>query len=266
MLPAIRLTSCQAPVADSFVEGVAAFLRARLRLNVHCELQIPWQAREERLQTGEIQAGWICGAPYVQMIDQTRAPLTLLAAPVMAAPRYLGRPIYFSDVVVRADRPYATFADLRGAVWAYNEPHSHSGYHVVRYHLATLGETRAFFGRVFASGAHQRSLALILAGDADASAIDSTVLDMLTAQEPTLAAQLRVIATLGPSPMPPWVVHQSVPRALRQALTDALTTMHADALGQTILRQASVARFAAVSDGDYDPIRAMLRRAGQLAL
>jgi len=33
-----------------------------------------------------------------------------------------------------------------------------------------------------------------------------------------------------------------------------------------ILRQASVARFAAVSDGDYDPIRAMLRRAGQLAL
>jgi len=266
MLPAITLTSCQAPVADALVEGAAAFLRARLRLKVHCELQIPWQAREERLLSGEIQAGWICGAPYVQMIDQTRAPLALLAAPVMAAPRYLDRPIYFSDVVVRADRPYATFADLRGAVWAYNEPHSHSGYHVVRYHLATLGETRAFFGRVFASGAHQRSLALILAGDADASAIDSTVLDMLTAQEPTLAAQLRVIATLGPSPMPPWVVHQSVPRALRQALTDALITMHADALGQTILRQASVARFAAVSDGDYDPIRAMLRRAGQLAL
>ena len=266
MLPAITLTSCQAPIADAFVEGAAAFLRARLGLTVHSELQIPWQAREERLLTGEIQAGWICGAPYVQMMDHRHAPLTLLAAPVMAAPRYLDRPIYFSDVIVRADRPYATFADLRGAVWAYNEPHSHSGYHVVRYHLATLGETSAFFGRVFASGAHQRSLALILAGETDASAIDSTVLDMLTAQEPTLSARLRVIATLGPSPMPPWVVHQSVPPALRQTMTDALTTMHTDALGQTILRQASVARFAAVSDSDYDPIRAMLRRAGQLAL
>ena len=266
MLPAITLTSCQAPIADAFVKGVAAFLRARLRLAVHCELQIPWQERENRLQTGEIQAGWICGAPYVQMKDQKHAPLALLAAPVMAAPRYLDRPIYFSDVIVRADRPYATFADLRGAVWAYNEPHSQSGYHVVRYHLATLGETGAFFGRVFASGAHQRSLALILSGEVDAAAIDSTVLDMLYAQEPALAAQLRVIATLGPSPMPPWVVHQQIPLALRQTITDALTTMHTDALGQTILRQASAARFAAVSDRDYDPIRAMLRRAGQLAL
>jgi len=266
MRPAITLTSCQAPIADAFVEGVAAFLRARLGLAVHCELQIPWPQREARLQAGEIQAGWICGAPYVQMKDHEHAPLSLLAAPVMAAARYSDRLCYFSDVVVRRDSSFLTFGDLRGAVWTYNEPHSHSGYHIVRYHLATLGETSAFFGRVFASGAHQRSLALILDGNADASAIDSTVLDMLTAQEPALAAPLRVIATLGPSPMPPWVVHQRVPLALRQTLTDALTTMHTDALGQTILRQASVARFAAVSDSDYDPIRAMLRRAGPLVL
>lgn len=266
MLSSLTLTSCQAPIADTFVEGVAAYLRTRLQMTVHCELQIPWPLREQRLQTGNIQIGWICGAPYVQMQDEAHAPLTLLAAPVMAAPRYDDRPLYFSDVVVRADRPYATFADLRGAAWAYNEPHSHSGYHVVRYHLATLGETGAFFGRVIASGAHQRSLALILAGAVDAAAIDSTVLDMLLAREPTLAARLRIVATLGPSPMPPWVVHESVPPAQRQALAAALTAMHTDAVGQAVLRQALLARFAAVSDADYDAIRAMLRLAGPLAL
>jgi ABC-type nitrate/sulfonate/bicarbonate transport system substrate-binding protein len=58
--------------------------------------------------------------------------LTLLAAPLPAGARYGGKPIYFSDVVVRRDSPYQTFADLRGVTWGYNEPGSQSGYNVVR--------------------------------------------------------------------------------------------------------------------------------------
>ena len=33
----------------------------------------------------------------------------------MAAPRYQGRPVYFSDVIVRRDSPAMVFDDLRGA-------------------------------------------------------------------------------------------------------------------------------------------------------
>ena len=104
--------------------------------------------------------------------------MELLAVPVPAGPRYHGRPIYFSDVIVRKQSPFQTFADLRGAAWAYNEPRTlHSGYNVVRAYLAELGERDGYFGGVVESGAHQPSIEMIVDGRADCSAIDSTVLE-----------------------------------------------------------------------------------------
>ena len=100
-----------------------------------------------------------------------------------AARRYQDRPVYFSDVVVRRDRAhFESFVDLRGASWAYNEPRSHSGFNVVRAYLAESGHLDDFFGAVVESGAHSESLEMVLSGRVDGAAIDSTVLEWLTAQ------------------------------------------------------------------------------------
>ena len=216
---------------------------------------------EERQPAGMIQVCWICGLPYVWKADRPNPEIELLAAPVMADARYDDRPIYFSDVVVRRDSPYGSFADLQGAVWAYNEPGSHSGYNLTRAHLATLGHTSGFFGRVLEAGAHQTALQLILDGAIDASAIDSTVLAFELQQHPHFAGQIRVIETLGPSPIPPWVVRRELPAALRQMLRQALLGMKNEREGRAILRQWSIARMETAVDTDYDPIRKMARAA-----
>jgi phosphonate transport system substrate-binding protein len=65
-------------------------------------------------ERGEVDVGFICGLPYVQLTQRGEPSVELLAAPVLQGPRYEGRPIYFSDVVVRRDSPYRAFADLRG--------------------------------------------------------------------------------------------------------------------------------------------------------
>ena len=57
----------------------------------------------------------------------------------MKHPRYGARPVYYSDVIVHADSSFRHFEDLRGGTWAYNEPGPHSGYNLVRYHLAMRG-------------------------------------------------------------------------------------------------------------------------------
>jgi phosphonate transport system substrate-binding protein len=72
----------------------------------------------DQFRAGEIDAGFICGLPYVQLARQRPAPVELLAAPVICGDRYAGRPIYFSDVIVHRDSPVRTFADLRGRSWA----------------------------------------------------------------------------------------------------------------------------------------------------
>jgi phosphonate transport system substrate-binding protein len=262
----LKLTSCMAANSDFIGRNVTAYIARRLKIPATFVNDISWQERERRLDEGEIHGGWICGLPYVRKVDQSDPQLELLAAPVMQGERYQGRPIYFSDVVVHRDSPFETFADLRGASWAYNEPGSQSGYYVTRYHLAQLGETSGYFGRVVQSGAHQTSLQMVLDGQVDASAIDCTVLELELERYPEIEAHIRIIETLGPSPIPPWVISKQLPPSFRQELRTLLVEMHHDPAGRQILEAGHISQFAAVEDRDYDPIRRMAQQAEQARL
>jgi len=255
----LQLTTCQARNTHAVTAAVADYLAQQLNVDARFVIETPWHERFQQIMAGHIQIGWICGYPYVQMMAEPDPALELLALPVMAGERYQNRPIYFSDVVVRRDSHFANFADLRGATWAYNEVGSQSGYHITRYKLAKLGVNGDFFGKVIASGGHLRSLQLILDGDVDASAIDSTVLEMALREDPSLANHIRIIDVLGPSPIPPWVIHKSVPVPLRQSLRQVLTQMHLDPAGQEILSLGEMVRFETAVDALYDPIRQMLQ-------
>lgn len=261
----LKITSCMAPNADNTCRAIADYLGDRLSIPTRFISDMPWQAREQLFDAHEIQLCWICGLPYVWKADVPGATIEPLVAPVMQGDRYQNRPIYFSDVIVRNDSPYQNFLDLRGSVWAYNEPRSHSGYLVTRAHLAVLQEHR-FFRQAVESGAHQTSLQWLLEGKVDATAIDSTVLETELRQRPDLRSQLRIIETLGPSPAPVWVVSTTVPAALRQQLRSLFLNLHTDPWEHKILHAAAVARFAAVSDRDYDPIRKMARLAESVHL
>ena len=260
----LKFTSIQSPNADAICALIAGYVGDSLGLQTVFVDDIPWPERERRLDNGEVHVGWICGLPYVWKADRPDSQFELLAAPVMQLPRYQDQPVYFSDVVVRRDSPYQTFADLRGTTWAYNEPHSQSGYNITRFHLAGWGETSGFFGRVIESGAHQTSLQMIVEGEIDASAIDSTVLETELQYYPALAEQIRIIETLGPSPIPPWVIRTELPADLRTAIRQVFLQMHQNPRGQAILAQGNIARFVRVNDEFYDSIREMEKLANQV--
>ena len=244
---------------DFLSRDLADYLSDRLHIPVHLLIELPWTERDRLLDEGKIDLCWICGLPYVRKADRLPGFIIPIVAPVMSASRYQDRPIYFSDVVVRRDSPFQTLADLRGASWAYNEPGSQSGYGVVCYALALQGETLKYFGRVIESGAHQASLQMILRREVDASAIDSTVLEQELNDDSDIEGRIRVIDTFGPSPIPPWVVSERVSPQMRGVLKEILTGMNSRPDGLAILKKARIARFAAVSDWDYDPIREMAR-------
>jgi phosphonate transport system substrate-binding protein len=207
---------------------------------------------------GEADVGFLCGLPYVELTRQPHPPVELLAAPVLTGERYGGRPIYFSDVIVRADSPYQSFSDLRERVWAYNDPDSHSGYNVTRHRLVSMGETNGFFGRVVEAGSHQRSIRMVCSGEIDAAAIDSQVLSVELRDHPALGDQLKVIDTLGPAGIQPVVAASRLPEDLKAAVKDVLLAIGDDRAARAILDQGFVERFVAVTDEDYEDVRAML--------
>jgi phosphonate transport system substrate-binding protein len=185
-------------------------------------------------------------------------PVELLAAPVLEGERYLDRPIYFSDVIVASDSPARSIADLRGASWSFNDPDSHSGYGVVLYHLASLGETPRFFSSVTEAGSHHRSIRLVADGKVAASAIDSQVLAVELREHPELRKRVRVIASLGPSPIQPLVAARRLPQSLRSSVAKAVIDMHRVPEAQQALAYGFVKHWDPVADSDYDPIRHML--------
>lgn len=266
MAGVLNVASCMAENADDTCRAIASYVGKRLGMATRFVDDVPWPVREARLDAQEIQLCWLCGLPYVWKADAIAPVIALCVAPVMQSARYADRPVYYSDVVVRRDSRFQAFADLQGGTWAYNEPRSHSGYNVVAHHLARLGVPAGYFSRAVESGAHQVSLRMIANGEVDAAAIDSTVLEAELARTPALGDAIRVIDTLGPSPMPPWVVATSLPPALRQSIADLLLGMHHDDAGRAILATWGIARFAAASDRDYDAIRDMARAAAGVTL
>ncbi len=73
----------------------------------------------------------MCGYPVALQL----ADVTPIAAPVPRAPWAEGRPLYRSDLIVRADSPWATLEDTFGGRAGWTVEHSHSGFNAFRHHL-----------------------------------------------------------------------------------------------------------------------------------
>ncbi len=201
---------------------------------------------------------FVCSLPYVTFERERISPAVPIAAPVLEGPRYQGKPIYFSDVIVHADSDLHSFEDLRGHSWSFNEPLSQSGYGIARYHLVELGETNGFFGEVIDAGFHETSIRMVMSGDVDASAIDSQVLGVELRDHPEFVDSLRVIDALGPSTIQPVGISKRFSPSFHDKVREILLSLHEDPETKKRLGHGMVEKFVAVGPESYDDIRRML--------
>lgn len=295
----LTLISLMAANALPTHRAIGGYLARRAGLAIKDAIDHPWPEQLALLDAGGADLAFLCGLPYSRRSERLEplgapVPQGLRAGAILGAadvlrqqsagesplPRMrergtggegqVGRsdrqPTYSSDLLVPAASRFQSFADLRGATWAYNEPGSFSGYAIVLAHLARLGLGLGYFGRSVESGAHLESLRLLAAGAADVAAIDSTVLDLALRDRPELAGRVRRVATLGPHPAPPLAAARSLPAPVRARLRAALLAMHEDAEGRAILDSGLIDRFAPVTDADYDAVRATAAMAGRLSV
>jgi phosphonate transport system substrate-binding protein len=236
---------------------VYRFLAERIGERLACPVELVVGTSFDQFEAGEADLGVICGLPYVRLADRRPPPVEPLAAPVLAGDRYGGRPVYYSDVIVRRDSPITCLEELRGCSWAYNEPMSHSGHTVTLYSLVRMGVRPGFFGRVVEAGYHQRAIRLVDAGAVDAAAIDSQVLAIELRDHPDLAG-LRVVGSFGPSTIQPVVAASRLPDRLKDQVRELLVALDHDPTARPALDHGLIDRFTPVDAAAYDDIRAML--------
>ena len=202
----------------------------------------------------------MCGLPY----SQRRPRPTLIAAPVPSPSRYAGQPIYFTDIAVRADAPFARLEDTFGGVVGYTLRDSMSGCIAVRSHL--LKYRRANGGPLYREAVgdlvNARGVIEALAARRiDVGPLDSYSHDLLKVGDPALASQVKTIASTQAAPMPPFVataaISASVLAGLRAALDLAGTALELSAHRAALLLE----RFAVPSDASYDIFDSVLNTA-----
>jgi ABC-type phosphate/phosphonate transport system substrate-binding protein len=208
-------------------------------------LQQPGLVRLEKALGDERPALiFLCGLPYVELRDRGW-PVEPLAAPVPAGG---DGPLYHAALVLRP----GLAALPEPCRLAYNGEDSLSGWLLPRSALPA-----SLFANAVRSGSHRRSLELLLGAEADAAAVDSTVLALEARRDPRIDS-LRVVRRVGPAPSPPAVlVHGSAEQA--EALRAGLVALSRTSEGRQALALGLVDRYLPVTDADYAPVRALAR-------
>jgi ABC-type phosphate/phosphonate transport system substrate-binding protein len=169
----------------------------------------PLAALWERSDLGCVM---MCGLPY----SQRRPRPTLVAAPIPSPPRYGGRPVYFTDIAVRADSKFYRLEDTFGGVVGVTLPDSMSGYVALRRHLAPHG--RNLYRKEVSGLLNARKVIEALdEGRIDLGPLDSYYYDLLKAGDPAFAAKVRIIDSTRAAPIPPLIATAKIaPRELQR--------------------------------------------------
>ncbi|MEO5882721.1 MAG: PhnD/SsuA/transferrin family substrate-binding protein [Caldimonas sp.] len=206
-------------------------------------------------ERNDLGAVMMCGLP----LSRRAAPPLIVAQPVPSLPRYGGRAVYCTDIVVAANAPYRTLADTFGARVGYTLKDSQSGYYALRHHLLThhadVAEPYAAItgGLMNARGV----IAAIAAGRIDVGPLDGYVHDLIIHTEPEFAAQVRILVSTEQTPMPAIVASDEAltPDALarlRDAFSAAITAPELAAERATLL----LAGFAQPGASAFEALKA----------
>jgi ABC-type phosphate/phosphonate transport system substrate-binding protein len=201
----------------------------------------------------------MCGLPA-----SLRKPApTIIAAPQPSLQRYGGKAIYMSDIAVRADSPVRTLEETFGGVAGYTLKDSQSGYFAFRSLLLTKYPGASYRTIVGGLLNPRGVIQALVSRKIEVGPLDGYVFDLLRAGDPQYAAQVRVIATTDPTPMPPLVATASLTSGQVRRLRGAFGRAHEEPSLTPALKAILVERFVVPEHKAYDETRRRAERVEQ---
>jgi len=233
-----------------------SYLSERMRGPVELVTRRTYQEITAMLVSGQLQAAWICGYPFVQY----RPDLELVATP-----SWHGKPLYQSYLIVAANREVEDWRALKGDIHAFSDPDSNSGFLVTG---ALLAENRllpsAFFSRTFYTYGHRNVIRAVASGLAQSGSVDGYVWEVMREIEPDLVNRTRIVRRSEWLGFPPVAAPKSLAGDARLArLREALLSMSDDAQGRTVLQLLRLDGFVDAEASLFDTIAAKVEAVRQ---
>ena len=166
-----------------------------------------------------------------------------------------GEKVFQGMIVVRADSPIKTLAELRGKRFAFGDENSTIGRYLAQLQLVNSGITAKDLAAHAFLGRHDKVFTAVELGDFDAGAVKENTFDKMNTK-----GTLRALVTFD-NVTKPWVARAKLAPEVAAGLGQVLLQLKDRAL----LKDVGITGFRAVSDADYDPIRRAMPAAEQFA-
>ena len=172
---------------------------------------------EDLWRRADVGCVLMCGYPIALGL----ADVVPIAAPIPRVAWAAGRPVYRSDLIVRADAPYRRLEDTFGGRAGWTVAHSHSGFNAFRHHLLgyrTTERPRLYAEMVGDLLTARAVLDAVREGRIDVGPLDAYWHLLIARHQPELTAGVRVLAATEVAPMPAFVAAAGTPAALVERL------------------------------------------------
>ncbi len=234
------------PVVERINEPLRAYLERCLDLPVELVVGSNYVATGEALRRGELDLAYL--GPVTYILQSRQVDLEPFARPTHG-----GRvgPTFQAAIIVPADSPARTLADLRGGEIALGDSASTSGSWVPRYMLleAGLSMERDYVRR--ALGAHDAVAAAVAGRTVPAGGLSLPILQRLFAEGRVDPGAARILAESRPIPEYLWTFRNGLSMDLRESIRQAFVGLRDPAA----LRAYRAEAFIPAVDADVDRVR-----------
>ncbi len=226
----------------------------------------------QAISSGQVDLAQIAGGAYANVEAQVGS----LVAPILTPRQAEGETGYYSAVVVRADSPIRSMADMKGRSLGYVDFNSTSGYLVPRAKFREQGiDPETYFSKTSFAGGHTQAVMALANGQFDAAILQASggdpehgftrgALHTMVRRGFVALKDFRIIWTAGPIPSEAVVVRTDRPQALIDTARGVLASMaYDDPELWTDIGQLDGSAYTAVNRDHYKDIIAL--RAADLA-
>lgn len=235
------------------LDTLKVFLEAATGHSVELVTRRTYQEVTSLLVSGQLDAAWICGYPYIQYRDDLE---------LVAIPAWNGKPYYQSYLIVAAGRDAETIMDLRGDIHAFSDPDSNSGFLVTRtlmFEHSLVPDD--FFRKTLFTYGHRNVIRAVASNLAQSGSVDGYVWEVMLELEPELVSQTRVLRRSKWLGFPPIATSRAMAgTAKTRVLQKALLEMAANPQGREVLDLLRLTGFEMPREAEFDGIADMVAR------
>jgi phosphonate transport system substrate-binding protein len=204
----------------------------------------------EPLFSGNLNAAWICGYPFVRYEMQLR---------LLAIPLYQGQPLYQSYLIRARDGMHnpviSSWSDVQGKVFAYSDPLSNSGWLVAQGQFKQANFSQSDLKKAFFAYGHRNVAEAVATQLADAGLIDGYVWETMRKQGIRAALDTTVVWKSQLYGFPPLVTSALAKHPRMDALHETLLNMSKDAEGRALLQALNLDGFTDGNSALFASIR-----------